>query len=438
MDETQPTGRTDAAEQPAEPDLDAFSALYESHADRVYRYLRSRTPSPADAEELTSRTFLNAFANLGRYRARGSFQSWLMAIAHNLLANWHRDRGRRPRAAPLDDALEIASDAPGPEAELEMRELTGRIREATAALAPDRRRLIALKYVDGLTNAEIGRRMGRSGGRDQGAAPPHAPPARAAAGAGRAVAPPAGRGGGRGVASVRSRRDGRASPPRRRTARRVDISWLGHACVRIRTRQAAVVMDPADRSAGFDMGRPTADIVTASRDHPHHAHASGVRGQPIVIDGPGEYEISGVQIFGIANPLPPADGDADPPDPASRRNTAFLLEAEELHVAHLGSARRPPSAEAELLSSVDILILAIGGDDPDGPAAAARTVRDIEPKIVIPIGHEGPGTRAGPGPLAAFLEAAGLTVEDPQPRLSIQARRLGDQQRVVLLEPSRQ
>ncbi len=145
-------------------DDDAFSALYEAHADRVHRYLLARTPSPADAEELTSRTFVNAFTNLGRFRGRGSFEAWLMTIAHNLLANWYRDRGRRPPTAPLDEALGIASDVPGPDSELEMQELRGRIREATAELAPDRRQLIALKYVDGLTNAEIGRRMGRTEG----------------------------------------------------------------------------------------------------------------------------------------------------------------------------------------------------------------------------------------------------------------------------------
>lgn len=201
-------------------------------------------------------------------------------------------------------------------------------------------------------------------------------------------------------------------------------------------------MDPADRSAGFDMGRPTADIVTVSRHHPHHGHATGVRGQPLVIDGPGEYEISGVQVFGIASPLALAPGGGDeaaaPPDPALRRNTAYMVEAEGLHVAHLGGGGAPPGAVVELLSSADILILALSGVEHAGPAVAARTVRDLEPKIVIPVGYEGPADRGGNSVLGAFIEAAGLSVEDPQPRLSIQARGLGEQQRVVLLEPSRQ
>ena len=96
-----------AADDPVRADeaRDAFSELYEAHAGRVYRYLLSRTSSVSDAEELTSRTFTNAFASLGSYRGRGKFESWLMTIAHNLLANWYRDRGRRPQAAPLDEAL---------------------------------------------------------------------------------------------------------------------------------------------------------------------------------------------------------------------------------------------------------------------------------------------------------------------------------------------
>ena len=100
----------------------------------------------------------------------------------------------------------------------------------------------------------------------------------------------------------------------------MDISWLGHACVRVRTRRAAVVMDPADRSAGFTMGRPSAGIVTVGRrGHPHHSHSAGVRGGPVVLDGPGEYEIAGVQVFGVPGRLPAAEG--EPPE--ASRNTAF-------------------------------------------------------------------------------------------------------------------
>lgn len=149
----------------AVPDRDAFSDLYEAHAPRVYRYLLSRTSNPADAEELTSRTFLRALAGLDQYRGRGAgFPAWLMSIAHNLLVNWYRDRGRRPPTEALDAALQVPTTTPGPESSLEQHERIARVRLAISTLAPDRQRLITLKYVDGLSNAEIGRIMARTEG----------------------------------------------------------------------------------------------------------------------------------------------------------------------------------------------------------------------------------------------------------------------------------
>ncbi len=87
-----------------------------------------------------------------------------MTIAHNLLVNWYRDRGRRPPTAPLDEAIGIPSDIPGPESSLEATELSLRVRDAIELLSVDRQQLITLKYVDGLSNAEIGRIMGRTEG----------------------------------------------------------------------------------------------------------------------------------------------------------------------------------------------------------------------------------------------------------------------------------
>ena len=81
-----------------------------------------------------------------------------------LLVNWYRDRGRRPPTAPLDDALTIPTEIPGPESSLLRSERVQRVREAIGTLASDRQRLVALKYVHGLSNTEIGRIMGRSEG----------------------------------------------------------------------------------------------------------------------------------------------------------------------------------------------------------------------------------------------------------------------------------
>ena len=211
----------------------------------------------------------------------------------------------------------------------------------------------------------------------------------------------------------------------------MDISWLGHACVRVRSRQTAVVMDPCDKAAGFDMGRPTADIVTISNDDPHHSNRRGVRGQPLEIDGPGEYEVGGVQITGVATYLePPAEG-----KPA-RRNTAYVVEGEELRLAHLGGLGAPLTTEqVEQLSNVDILVVPIGAGGAFDAEQAARTVRTLEPKVVIPVHYAGGGDAGDDGPLRQFITAAGVEPEQAEHRLTIQRRGLGETLRIVLLEP---
>ena len=107
------------------------------------------------------------------------------------------------------------------------------------------------------------------------------------------------------------------------------------------------------------MGRPAAGIVTVSRrGHPHHSHAAGVRGDPVVLDGPGEYEIAGVQVFGVPGRLPATGG--EPPE--ASRNTAFPLEAGGLRAAHLGGGSSPPAGgDAGPFGGTAVLIVAIGG-----------------------------------------------------------------------------
>jgi len=195
----------------------------------------------------------------------------------------------------------------------------------------------------------------------------------------------------------------------------------------VRTKQATLVMDPYQREGSLDMGRPNADIVTVSYDDARHGHVAGVRGQPLVISAPGEYEVQGVLIMGVPTTARADDG------AAPTRNTAYLVEAEGLHVAQLGSmGALPRPQEAELLANVDILLLPIGEDGLD-PDAAARTVRDLEPRITIPVGYD--AASKSDKRLQAFLSAVGLQAEDAVARFSIQSHGAGEAQRVVLLEP---
>ena len=149
----------------ARTDRAAFGELYERYVDRIYAYLLYRTGSRQDAEDLTQRVFSQALAALeGHDPEAGSPGGWLFTIAHNLLANYHRTRARRP-AAPLEAAAHAIDPSSSlPLEGLEAEEDAHAVRAAMARLSADRQHLILLKYVVGLSNAEIGRVLGKSEG----------------------------------------------------------------------------------------------------------------------------------------------------------------------------------------------------------------------------------------------------------------------------------
>ncbi len=148
----------------AKTDREAFGVLYERHVRRIYNYIYYRTGSVADAEDLTARTFYQALSNLQRYRVQGvPFSAWLFRIAHNLVANWHRDSGRH-RALPIDGVIELPDPGDDPPQKAESAEERRELRQVIARLPADRQQLLILKFVEQMPNAEIATVMGRTEG----------------------------------------------------------------------------------------------------------------------------------------------------------------------------------------------------------------------------------------------------------------------------------
>ena len=148
----------------AKEDAEAFGDLYELYVDRIYSYICYRVGNDQDAEDLTARTFYRALDHLPSYEDRGlPFSAWLYRIAHNLVANWHRDNSRHKMIA-LDELVLSAPRGRGPVARIEKMADEDVMLRAVRALAPERQELIVLKHVDGMTNMEIGQVMGRTEG----------------------------------------------------------------------------------------------------------------------------------------------------------------------------------------------------------------------------------------------------------------------------------
>jgi RNA polymerase sigma-70 factor, ECF subfamily len=145
-------------------DNDAFGMLYEQYVERIFNYVYYRTGNQHDAEDLTARVFFRAMRRIPQYQERGlPISAWLYRIAHNLVANWHRDRGRRSEIS-LDEGFTIIPHSEHPETTLLQLEEQDYLLKMIRNLPPDRQQLIILKFVEHLSNAEIGQIMGKTEG----------------------------------------------------------------------------------------------------------------------------------------------------------------------------------------------------------------------------------------------------------------------------------
>ncbi|MDE2638293.1 MAG: sigma-70 family RNA polymerase sigma factor [Chloroflexota bacterium] len=148
----------------AKEDKAAFGELYERYLQKIYSYVYYRTGNVHDAEDLTAKVFIRALSHISNYVEKGvPFQAWLYRIAHNLVANWHRDQGRRKIIA-LDDYVVHSLKSEAPDRLSEEREERNQLLEAFHRLPEERQQLILLKFVERMSNAEIGAIMGRTEG----------------------------------------------------------------------------------------------------------------------------------------------------------------------------------------------------------------------------------------------------------------------------------
>jgi len=214
----------------------------------------------------------------------------------------------------------------------------------------------------------------------------------------------------------------------------VDISWLGHACFRLRGRDVAILTDPYE---GDDLGYPTlattADVVTVSNDHPHHAGLSSVDGEPRVLRGPGEYEIGGALIWGVRTARR-ANGNGEAPT----KNTAFVIQLEELTVCHLGDLANAPLTAEELarIKDSDVLLVPVGGHCTINATQAAEVVAQVEPKVIVPMHYATEATRGHVAldDIDRFCRELGASEVTPRGRLSVTPGSLPSEPTVVLLE----
>ena len=209
----------------------------------------------------------------------------------------------------------------------------------------------------------------------------------------------------------------------------MEIFWYGLACFRFKSRQLTIVADPYSPELGLTMPAVRAQVVTVSHDVPGHNYVKAVKGYDHIFNGPGEYEVNGVFITGVATYHRGKPGNRE-------RNTSFLYEFDDISIGHLGDLGETLGRkQIEAFNSPDVLIVPVGGGDILDAARAVEVITELEPRIVIPMHYAQPELNLDMGPLGKFLKELGAEATEPLPSLKLRKSDLtGDETRVVLLE----
>ena len=208
------------------------------------------------------------------------------------------------------------------------------------------------------------------------------------------------------------------------------ISWHGQSCFKIQGKDVSLITDPPDKKVGISSPRTKADIVTISHNHLSHNNLDKIKEGPKVIDTPGEYNVLGVNIYGIPSFHDRVEGTKLGP------NNIFIIEIDKIKICHLGDlGHKLSSAQVEMVDGVDILMIPVGETNLISMKRVIETINTIEPKITIPMHYDIEGLKNKLSPLSKFCGEMSLKSKKSIPKLVIKYKDLPTtKSEVVILE----
>ena len=208
----------------------------------------------------------------------------------------------------------------------------------------------------------------------------------------------------------------------------MDIIWLGHSCFLLKGKEKTIITDPCHPDLGYSLNEPDADIVTVSHSHRGHCYVEGIAGEPRQIRSPGEYEIGGTFIAGIACSHDDRKGEI------RGKNTIYVIEMDGITLCHLGDlGHHLDSRLIEEIGDVGVLFLPVGEVSTVAVDTATEIIRQLEPPIVIPMHYKTEAFTGNLSPVSKFLDTMRIKDLEAKPKLSITASLLPSGTQTVVL-----
>jgi L-ascorbate metabolism protein UlaG (beta-lactamase superfamily) len=187
----------------------------------------------------------------------------------------------------------------------------------------------------------------------------------------------------------------------------MNITWYGHSCFRIESKEGSILIDPFNKDIGLRPPRIKDDLVLVSHHHYDHDNTAEANPEALIIDGPGEYEKQGIAVRGISSFHDKSQGKERGP------NTIYVIKAEDISICHMGDFGQDKFEDQQLedIGDIDILMIPIGGTYTIDYKEAVSIVTQMEPKIVIPMHYKVKDLKLDIDGADKFLKEIGLTPE---------------------------
>lgn len=217
----------------------------------------------------------------------------------------------------------------------------------------------------------------------------------------------------------------------------MNITWYGQSCFKIQTKsqrgekETTIITDPFDKSYGLRPPQGSAEIILVSHtQHNDHNNVSAIKGDPFVVDAPGEYSLEGIQIEGIESFHDKSKGSE------RGRNTIFTIDSEGMRICHLGDLGHIlEEDQVESIGEVDILMIPVGGTYTIDSKEAEEVITQLEPKIILPMHFKIKGLSLDIDDADKFCKEYGGKTEKGVGKLNIKRKDLVDtESKVIVME----